>query len=73
MAAVASKSIPKFRYLTAWFCPFAHRATLALEHHKGRVDYESVEVSRLIARGERLGLLFSFSLTSLGFVSLFFR
>lgn len=34
---------PKFRYLSAWFCPFAHRATLALEHHQGRVDYEWVE------------------------------
>ena len=45
MAALPSNSIPKFRYLSAWFCPFAHRATLALEHHKGRVDYEWVEVS----------------------------
>lgn len=34
---------PKFRYLSAWFCPFAHRATLALEHHASRVDYEWVE------------------------------
>jgi len=34
---------PKFRYLSAWFCPFAHRATLALEHHAERVDYEWVE------------------------------
>ena len=34
---------PKFRYLSAWFCPYAHRATLALEHHQGRVDYEWVE------------------------------
>lgn len=36
-------TLPKFRYLTAWFCPFAHRATLALEHHHGRVEYEWVE------------------------------
>jgi len=36
-------SKPKFRYLTAWFCPFAHRATLALEHHADRVDYEWIE------------------------------
>ena len=45
VAAAASKAIPKFRYLSAWFCPFAHRATLALEHHKqaGRIDYEWVE------------------------------
>lgn len=34
---------PKFRYLSAWFCPFAHRATLALEHHATRVDYQWVE------------------------------
>jgi glutathione S-transferase len=33
----------KFRYLSAWFCPFAHRATLALEHHSTRVEYEWVE------------------------------
>jgi len=47
MASTATKAIgkavPKFRYLSAWFCPFAHRATLALEHHAGRVDYEWVE------------------------------
>jgi hypothetical protein len=34
---------PFFRYLSAWFCPFAHRATIALEHHKNRVSYEWVE------------------------------
>ncbi len=34
---------PKFRYLSAWFCPFAHRATLALEHHSTSIDYEWVE------------------------------
>jgi glutathione S-transferase len=34
---------PKFRYLSAWFCPFAHRATLALEHHASKVDYEWIE------------------------------
>lgn len=39
----ATKSKPEFRYLSAWFCPFAHRATLALEHHASRVDYEWVE------------------------------
>jgi len=42
--AAATKVVPKFRYLSAWFCPFAHRATLALEHHAGRVEYEWVEV-----------------------------
>jgi glutathione S-transferase len=35
--------IPKFRFLSAWFCPYAHRATLALEHHSDRIDYEWVE------------------------------
>ncbi len=40
-ATITSK--PKFRYLSAWFCPFAHRATIALEHHSSRVDYEWVE------------------------------
>jgi glutathione S-transferase len=33
----------KLRYLSAWFCPYAHRATIALEHHSGRVSYEWVE------------------------------
>jgi glutathione S-transferase len=42
-ASAAGGSIPKLRYLSAWFCPYAHRATLALEHHAGRVDYEWVE------------------------------
>jgi glutathione S-transferase len=41
--SAAAGSIPKLRYLSAWFCPYAHRATLALEHHAGRVDYEWVE------------------------------
>ena len=36
-------AIPKFRYLSAWFCPYAHRATLALEHHAGAIEYEWVE------------------------------
>ena len=26
-------------YYSAWFCPFAHRATIALEHHAGAVPY----------------------------------
>jgi len=42
-AALNAATKPKFRYLSAWFCPFAHRATLALEHHADRVDYEWVE------------------------------
>ncbi len=32
---------PKLRFLTAWFCPFAHRAHIALEHL--RLRYEWVE------------------------------
>jgi alpha/beta superfamily hydrolase len=36
-------TLPTFRYLSAWFCPFAHRATLALEHHRDRVQYEWIE------------------------------
>jgi glutathione S-transferase len=35
--------LPYFRYLSAWFCPYAHRATIALEHHASRVSYEWVE------------------------------
>jgi hypothetical protein len=42
--ATARSNIPKFRYLSAWFCPYAHRATIALEHHAERVQYEWVEV-----------------------------
>ncbi|KAG7344203.1 endonuclease/exonuclease/phosphatase [Nitzschia inconspicua] len=41
--AAVTRAVPKFRYLSAWFCPFAHRCTLALEHHAGRVEYEWVE------------------------------
>ena len=29
----------QLRYFSAWFCPFAHRATLALEHHAAEVGY----------------------------------
>ena len=39
----AKQTAPKLRYLSAWFCPYAHRATIALEHHAGRVSYEWVE------------------------------
>jgi len=39
----AKNAVPKLRYLSAWFCPYAHRATIALEHHAGLVDYEWVE------------------------------
>lgn len=43
-ALKAATGIPSFRYLSAWFCPYAHRATIALEHHKDRVHYDWVEV-----------------------------
>jgi glutathione S-transferase len=38
MASTATKNKlasakPHLFYMSAWFCPFAHRATLALEHH----------------------------------------
>ena len=29
----ATSGVVQLDYYTAWFCPFAHRATLALEHH----------------------------------------
>lgn len=28
------------RYLSAWFCPFAHRTTIAFEHHADVVEWE---------------------------------
>ena len=28
------------KYFSAWFCPFAHRATVALEHHRLAVHYD---------------------------------
>ena len=39
--------LPRFRYLSAWFCPYAHRTTIALEHHADRVEYEWIEVRAL--------------------------
>ena len=36
----SSSNSAKLKYYSAWFCPFAHRATLALEHHAGAVPYE---------------------------------
>jgi glutathione S-transferase len=43
LSSAANTTKPKFRYLSAWFCPFAHRATLALSHHANAIDYEWVE------------------------------
>lgn len=42
-SAILQRTKPKFRYLSAWFCPYAHRATIALEYHKAHIDYEWVE------------------------------
>ena len=33
-----ASSVAKLDYYTAWFCPFAHRATLALEHHSPYIE-----------------------------------
>ena len=44
ITAAAIMVPPKLRFLSAWFCPYAHRATIALEHHAGRIEYEWVEV-----------------------------
>jgi len=30
-------------YYSAWFCPFAHRATLALERHRSHLSYDWIE------------------------------
>jgi len=35
----ATSAQAPLKYYSAWFCPFAHRATLALEHHAGAVPY----------------------------------
>jgi glutathione S-transferase len=33
MQKVVKEAPKKLKYFSAWFCPFAHRATIALEHH----------------------------------------
>ena len=38
-ASAAAQPKPPLKYFSAWFCPFAHRATLALEHHADAVPY----------------------------------
>lgn len=40
----AGSGKPFFRYLSAWFCFFAHRATIALEHHADRCTARYVHV-----------------------------
>jgi hypothetical protein len=43
MATKAMATKPHLYYMSAWFCPFAHRATLALEHHSEHLTYEWIE------------------------------
>ena len=38
---VSSAGAAPLTYFSAWFCPFAHRTTIALEHHA--TPYEWVE------------------------------
>jgi glutathione S-transferase len=40
MSTKSDGNVPALTYFSAWFCPFAHRCTLALEHHQGFLDYE---------------------------------
>ena len=41
---IATKAMkPHLYYMSAWFCPFAHRATLALEHHSSHLTWEWIE------------------------------
>lgn len=39
VTALRRQSSKPLTYYSAWFCPFAHRATLALEHHADVVPY----------------------------------
>lgn len=34
---------PVLTYFSSWFCPFAHRCTIALEHHAEAIDWHWVE------------------------------
>ena len=44
MASTAARAAkPHLHYMSAWFCPFAHRATLALEHHAEHLTYKWYE------------------------------
>ena len=41
---ITTKAVkPHLYYMSAWFCPFAHRATLALEHHSSHLTWEWIE------------------------------
>ena len=39
-ATTTTTLLPKLKYFSAWFCPFAHRATMALEHHGKCIDWQ---------------------------------
>ena len=44
LSSAAAAPRCELEYYSAWFCPFAHRATLALEHHApSGVDYNWIE------------------------------
>uniref|UniRef100_A0A7S1SV85 Glutathione transferase n=1 Tax=Tetraselmis chuii TaxID=63592 RepID=A0A7S1SV85_9CHLO len=42
-SAGGGAAAPALKYLSAWFCPFAHRATIALHHHAQHLNWEWVE------------------------------
>ena len=44
---------PHLYYMSAWFCPFAHRATLALEHHSSHLTWEWIEALGWEKEGRR--------------------
>eukprot|EP00967_Tisochrysis_lutea_P030492 scaffold35827_cov33-Tisochrysis_lutea.AAC.1 len=52
-SAVTEK--PKFQYLSAWFCPYAHRCTLALEHHRDAITWEWIEALGWESRPSAVG------------------
>eukprot|EP00951_Prasinocladus_malaysianus_P032095 scaffold310790_cov22-Prasinocladus_malaysianus.AAC.1 len=41
--SAAGAAAPALQYFSAWFCPFAHRATIALHHHAKHLNWEWVE------------------------------
>mmetsp|Transcript_28799 Transcript_28799/g.81126 ORF Transcript_28799/g.81126 Transcript_28799/m.81126 type:complete len:287 (+) Transcript_28799:111-971(+) len=41
--SAAGGAAPLLKYFSAWFCPFAHRATIALHHHSQLLNWEWVE------------------------------